>query len=302
MFVDMFGKTRAKLALHAHTTRSDGKRTPEEAVEFYIAEGYDAIAFTDHWVFNGEEEIGGLKVLAGCEYNFGGGNGANGVYHIIGVGMTSDPCVPNDWSNMIRTGQAKAAEVIKMIKLHNGLAVVAHPAWSLNTTEQLLNLGDFDALEIYNAVSECGNSDRPYSGLIADRLATDGRYTTLLATDDTHYYTDDVCKAAVMVETTDMDSQSLVRALRAGRFYSTQGPEVHLVKTAPDKVKVYCSPASKIVFLSNSVWARGRVVKGEGLVEAEYSKYGEDKFVRVEITDAEGRKAWSNIILFDEVN
>ena len=300
MFVDMLGKTRAKIALHVHTTRSDGDKTPEEAVQFYIDEGYDAVALTDHWHYNDEEEIGGLKVLSGCEYNLGDRDGANGVYHILGIGMTSDPAVPEDWKNMIRTGQAKAAEIIKMIRYHNGLSIVAHPAWSLNTAEQLLALGDFDALEIYNAVSECGMSNRPDSSVIADQLAILGKYSNLVAADDAHHYTTDVCRSAVMVESTDMDTQSLVRAIRAGRFYATQGPEVHLVKIAPDKVRVYCSPVSRVIFASNLVWARGRIVEGDGIIEAEYSKFGDERYVRAEVISADGKRAWSNMILFDE--
>lgn len=299
MFVDLLGKTRAKLGLHVHTDLSDGLVSPEEAVRFYIEQGYDAVALTDHWKFGEEGEIEGLKIISGCEYDVGKSDSANGVYHIVGIGMTSDPKIPEDWRNMVKTSAAKAAEIIKTIKLYNGLAIVAHPAWSLNTPEQLLPLGDFDGLEIYNSVSEHGMSDRAYSDVIADQLASSGRLTNLLATDDAHYYDGDQCRAAIMVETTDMDTQGLIRAIRAGRFYATQGPEVHIEKIAPDKVKVICSPCSKIVFQSNCVWSEGRVVRGERVIEAEYVKYGSDRFVRAEVTDADGKKAWTNYVSFD---
>ncbi len=296
MFVDLLGKTRVKLGLHTHTTLSDGRRTPKEAARLYLDAGYDAIALTDHWVYHDEDEIEGLRILPGIEYNVGGGDTRNGVFHIVAVGTTADPKIPADWVNMVKTSEAKAAEIIKRIHFHNGLAILAHPAWSLNTPEMLDRLGDFDALEIYNTVSECGMSDRPYSGLIADQLAGMGKQLPLIAADDTHYFEDDLCRAAIMVEATDMETYSLVRAIKAGRFYATQGPEVHLLQTTPDKVKVICSPCSKIVFFSNSAWAQGRVIKGEGLVEAEYTRYGNDDHVRVEVTDAEGRKAWSNYL------
>lgn len=299
MFVDLLGKTRAKLGLHTHTTLSDGGKTPKEVVEFYIEQGYDAIALTDHWMFGEEQEIGGLKILSGCEYDVGRDDGASGVFHIVGIGMTSDPKIPEDWRNMVKTSAAKAAEIIKTIKLFNGIAIVAHPAWSLNTPDQLNRLGDFDGIEIYNSVSEHGMSDRAYSDVIADQLAASGRLTNLLAADDAHYYDGDQCRAAIMVETTDMDPQGLLRSIRAGRFYATQGPEVHIEKIAPDKVRVKCSPCSKVVFQSNCVWSRGRVVSGEGVIEAEYVKYGSDRFVRAEVTDSEGKKAWTNYVEFD---
>lgn len=298
MFVDLLGKTRAKLGLHTHTTLSDGRKTPEEAARIYVEEGYDAIAITDHWKYGEECEIEGLKIISGCEYNIGG-NEAPHVFHIVGVGMTSDPQIPADWVNMVKTSHTKAEEIIKRIKLFNGLAIVAHPAWSLNTPEQIIGLGDFDAVEIYNSVSECGMSDRAYSDVIIDQMATMGRITNILAVDDTHYYNGDECRGWIMAEATDMDTQGLIRAIRAGRFYATQGPEVHIEKIAPDKVKVVCSPVQKIVFQSNSAWVNGRTVRDDGLVEAEYTKAPTDRFVRAEVTDAEGKKAWTNYIVFD---
>ena len=294
----MLGKTRVKLGLHTHTTLSDGRATPEEAAQIYLNEGYDAIAITDHWHYGEECEIEGLKILSGCEYNIGGHDGAH-VVHIIGVGMTSDPQIPEDWKNMQKTAFSKAAEVIKRIKLYNGLAIVGHPAWSLNTPEQLISLGDFDGTEIYNSVSECGMSDRAYSDVIIDQLATAGRLTNILAVDDTHYYEGDQCRGWIMVESTDMDTDRLVRNIRAGRFYATQGPEVHIEKIAPDKVRVVCSPVNKVVFQSNTTWAAGRIVREDGLVEAEYVKAPDDRFVRAEVTDENGLKAWTNYVIFD---
>ena len=294
----MLGKTRVKLGLHTHTTLSDGRATPEEAAQIYLNEGYDAIAITDHWHYGEECEIEGLKILSGCEYNIGGNDGAH-VVHIIGVGMTSDPQIPEDWKNMQKTAFQKAAEVIKKIKLYNGLAIVGHPAWSLNTPEQIIPMGDFDGVEIYNSVSECGMSDRAYSDVIIDQMATAGRLTNILAVDDTHYYEGDQCRGWIMVESTDMDTQRLVRNIRAGRFYATQGPEVHIEKIAPDKVKVVCSPVSKVVFQSNTTWAAGRIVREDGLIEAEYVKAPDDRFVRAEVTDENGLKAWTNYVTFD---
>jgi predicted metal-dependent phosphoesterase TrpH len=165
MFVDLLGKTRVKLGLHMHTTLSDGRKTPEEVARIYRDEAYDAIAITDHWNFCQEGEIEGLKIISGCEYDVGGNNGADGVYHIVGIGMTSDPKIPIAWKNMIRTSEAKAAEIMNKIHLYNGFALLAHPAWSLNTPEKMLEIGDFDGVEIYNSVSDFGMSDRAYSGL-----------------------------------------------------------------------------------------------------------------------------------------
>ena len=66
MYTDIFGNRRYKINLHTHTTVSDGHRTPAEAAKIYKNAGYDAIALTDHWIFNEGTELEGLgECLAG---------------------------------------------------------------------------------------------------------------------------------------------------------------------------------------------------------------------------------------------
>ena len=298
MFTDMHGKTRMKVGLHLHTTLTDGQKTPLEAARIYADAGYDAIALTDHWLYGEPCEMCGLTVLSGCEYNIGGVDCPH-VVHIIGVGMEYAPSLPREWDRTLESSHAHAAAAVKAIKEAGGLAIAGHPAWSLNTAEHLLSFGDFDVLEIYNAVSECGMSDRAYSDVIADQLACMGRYPGLIATDDVHYYADDACRGWIMVEADSTERQTLIEAIRAGKFYATQGPEVHIEKIAPDRVRVVCSPAVKITFQSNTSWTPGRITRGTDLTEAEYTRAATDRFVRAEITDAKGNKAWTNYIIFD---
>lgn len=300
MFTDLTGKKRLKLGLHTHTTLSDGHKTPEEAAALYKAAGYDAIALTDHWVYGAARELCGLTILSGCEYNVGGVDewtGVHEVYHIVGVGMTRDPEVPEDYlQNQDGRIRDRVRHIVRLIREAGGLAVLAHPAWSLNTSEQILGCGDFDATEIYNSVSDWGMSDRPYSGIIVDQIASYGMFLPLLATDDTHYYDGDECRGWVAVEAEAAAELGMVEALRQGRFYATQGPEVHLERISPTEVRLTCSPAVKIAFLSNSVWSAGRMVRGEGLTEAVYGFKRHEIFVRAEVTDAQGRVGYSNII------
>ena len=190
----------------------------------------------------------------------------------------------------------RARIIINGIQKAGGLAVLAHPAWSLNTPAMLRKLGSFEATEIYNSVSDWGMSDRPYSGLIVDQIASYGLRLPLLATDDTHYYDGDQCRGWVAVEEDAVEDLGLVEALRQGKFFATMGPEVHLERISPTAVKLTCSPVSKVAFLSNAVWTAGRMVRGEGITEAIYELKRHEKYVRVEVTDADGRVGFSNII------
>ena len=285
MQTDLFGKRRYKVNLHTHTDLSDGKLSPAEAVAFYHRQGYDAIALTDHWFFGDGEETDALTVLSGAEYNVGGADCRDGVYHILAIGARSAPAVSKSMS---------AQQIITAIRSAGGLAVLAHPAWSLNTPQDIMQLRGLDATEIYNSVSGVHMSRRPDSSLIIDMLATQDFLLPLIADDDAHYYDNDAGVSWIMVQAEDNTRESLLPAIRKGSFYATQGPEIHLVQEG-DEFAVYSSPVREIVFLSNVAWTR-RVFEGEGLTEARYKPHPRDTFLRAQVTDAEGKQAWTNII------
>ena len=112
MRIDRDGKKRYKVNLHMHTTRSDGHNSPAEAAQRYLSEGYDAVAFTDHWVFGREQNINGLTILSGGEFNTYHGDSRKGVYHIVGIGLEYEPNLEK-WN-------APVQEVIDAIKEAGG--------------------------------------------------------------------------------------------------------------------------------------------------------------------------------------
>ena len=287
MYIDKFGKTRQKVGLHLHTTLSDGLKTPEEVVQIYKNAGYDAIALTDHWYFGKAREIDGMSIISGAEYNLDGIDGVvSGTYHILGLFMDDEP------RGLTKTDHPQ--KVIDELHRIGALVVLAHPAWSLNMPDNIMALSGIDATEIYNTVSAVGESFRPDSSVIVDVLAGNGYNYPLLATDDAHYYNgEDDCVSYIMVECESTDHNELKKAILEGRFYASQGPEIHLTREG-DKFRVDCSPVQKIYFSSNIAWWR-RSTKGDGITSAEYTPSPIDKFVRAFVIDENGKMAWSNI-------
>ncbi len=287
MYTDLFGKIRYRVNLHMHTTLSDGKLDPVAAAQGYRTKGYDAVALTDHWFFGMGSENEDFTILPGAEYNTIGNDTAAGVWHIVGLGMSRQP-------NLTK-GCSDPQEIINGIHDAGGMAILAHPAWSLNTPEDILKLSGIDAVEIYNSVSGVHQSRRADSSLIIDMLAARGLVLPLIAADDVHYYdgTDD-CVSWIMADAEDNTREALMRAIRRGKFYATQGPEIHLYRDG-DGYTVRCSPAAEIVFLSNFAWTR-RAFTGEGLTEAHYVPKEGETFLRAQIMDRDGKYAWSNII------
>ena len=272
--------------LHMHTRRSDGRLAYEQAVALYERAGYDFVAVTDHWVVSaGGETAGGMLLLPGCEYNVGD-DVREGIYHIVGVGMSREPSLSR------RQAGLSAQGIIDGIREAGGLAILAHPAWSLNSADRVLALRGLSGVEIYNATSGFPRNVRPYSGMFVDQLAMQGMLLPCVAADDAHQYDSDALSGYIMVHARERSAGAILQAIADGDFYATQRPRVRL--SIQDGAAVAeCSPASSVAFYSDSVWNPHRVSLGEGLTRAVCPLQPHETFVRAEVTDSEGRTAYS---------
>lgn len=271
---------------HMHTTQSDGKLSPEEAASLYKAQGYDFVVQTDHWKVAPERIQDGMLVIQGTEFDV---YPPHQTAHIVAVGVTEE----------IHTlGFSKASEaqpIIDAINENGGCAILAHPAWSLNTPQFIMSLHGLAGTEIYNTFS-CApwNAERGDSSSILDVTAANGCLLPLIAADDSHRYTGEAGRSYIMVQAEKCDTRSIVEAIRNGRFYASQGPRFTHVEVLEDRLIVRCSPADRIIFYSDLPWVGGRCRNGEGMQEAEYIFQRErgESFVRCEIIDSTGARAW----------
>ena len=271
--------------LHMHTTRSDGRLSFEDAVARYEQAGYDFIAVTDHWVRSEKgTTAGGMLLLSGCEYNIGE-TVQEGVYHIVGVGMERAPALE-------RT-EKSPQRIIDEIRAAGGVAILAHPAWSLNSAENVARLTGLCGTEIYNTTSAVPPNVRPYSGLFVDQLASLGVLLPCMGADDAHRYVNDATVCSIMVHAREKSHEAVMEAIRAGDFYATMGPSVALTVENGEAV-VTCSPAAQVEFHSDAVWNDRRVTQGEGITTARCRLLPFETFVRAEVVDSEGRRAFSS--------
>ena len=272
--------------LHAHTTCSDGWQTPEEVIAAYAEKGYDFVALTDHWVVGGERHENGVLVLPGVEYDF---TFPGQVLHVVAI-LPDAECVKG-----ICRG-ADHREVIDVINRCGGLAVAAHPAWSLNTPDFLASLDGCSATEVYNSMSGFpwnparGNS----TGILDVTASNTGKLFNFVAADDSHWYQGEQGMSWTMLQADEMTVPSVLEALCAGRFYASQGPEFLDVELTDTQMIVRTTPVSGCMFVSNVPWVTGRCRAGEGMTEFVYDIQPGDRFLRCEIVDAEGRRAWTS--------
>jgi len=275
-----------KANFHCHSTESDGRLSPTDVAGFYEYAGYDVLSITDHRKVTMLPSVDNLLLIPGIEIDYV----LPGQWvHILGIGM--DVSVGEKW-NRFGTPQ----EGIDLIRSLGGLAVLAHPAWSLNTPEFMRSLTGLSGVEIWNSVSTLPlNGDRADSSSLLDvTWASGGELLPLFANDDSHPYRDEAGVAATMVQAEEKSVSSVMEALRLGRFYATTGPRIYQIENKSNQeIIVHCSPAESIIFYSDCPWASGRAVIKSGITECGYFIQKNDHFVRIEVRDANGRKAWS---------
>ena len=288
--------------LHTHSTRSDGVLSPEEVCRRYAAEGYDFLALTDHFVGAYGYPIvdtvpmrtNRFTTILGAELHSGAM--ANGeLWHILAVGLPPDfaPSHSPDFSPV--AGQETAPELAARAVAAGAFVAIAHPQWSGLTLADARSVTAAHAVEIYNHGCAMG-CDRPDGFAIADLLLTEGRRLTMVATDDAHFYEPDHFGGWVMVKAEENTPEALLASLKAGAFYSSQGPELRDVRIEGARVVVESSAVSSVIVQGAGTAAKA--VHGHSMTRCEVplDRMKNSPWLRVTVVDAAGKRAWSNPI------
>ena len=272
--------------LHMHSTRSDGRLSPDEALRFFQARGYDFVALTDHWRPCEAGSFHGMTVLPGVELD--AEPDGDQVAHIVGAGFDPEKLA-------LPGAGAGAQALIDAIRAADGIAILAHPAWSMNTVDFILSLKGLSAAEIFNTFSGIPwNAGRADSSCILDLAATKGAVLPLVASDDCHCYAGEQGVSRTMVNARDSSVEAITGALRDGRFFATQGPLFSQISVDGRYVTVECSPVDRVVFYSNIQWSEHRCFSGQNLTFVRYRLEEAERYIRVELIDRFGRRAWSS--------
>ncbi len=281
--------------LHTHSTRSDGMKSPEEVAAAYRDHGYDFVALTDHFLERYGYPVTDTRpfrtdrftTIIGAELH-APATEAGDLWHIVAVGLPLD-FAPTGADESGPRLAARAAEA-------GAFVGIAHPAWYTLTLRDAQSIEVAHAVEIYNETCLWLN-DRPDGWHLLDQLAGGGRRLTGYAADDAHFkeHMPDWRAAWVQVKAEVLDPDALVTALKAGQYYSSQGPELRDVRVEGDTVYVECSPVRGIFVSGHG--ATYTSVLGNGLTRAELPlRRWRGGFCRVTVLDHGGKRAWSNPI------
>jgi hypothetical protein len=288
--------------LHCHSNRSDGLLEPEDVVGAYRAAGYDFVCLSDHF----EEEYGwrvtdtsslrdeGFTTILGAELSSAPWDKRH-CYWVAAAGLPPDFEAPpaNDRAEAIRRAAYLGAFVIM---LHPGLNNLP-----LAAADGLPGLEAVHAVEVYN--HNCAMAalpDRANGAYMLDGLLEKGHGMLVNAGDDAHFgHPRDRFGGWVEVHSKDLRPEALLGSLKAGRYYSTQGPELRGLIAGAGRLWVETSEAYAISLSGGGDrWQSGSEHHGEvgaPITEAEFDLSPfRGSYCRVTVVDQEGRRAWSN--------
>lgn len=288
--------------LHTHSNRSDGILSPAEVCRRYQAEGYDFICLSDHFIGLFDYPItdtvpfrqDGFTTLLGAEMHSGPMRNGE-LWHILAVGLPTDFTPPDAPDFTAKAGQETGPDLARRCAEAGAFVSVVHPQWSGMTLEDALSIDAAHCVEIYNHGCAIG-CDRPDGWHTLDLMLSAGRRLTAIATDDAHFNEPDHFGGWVMVKSEENTPDALLTALKAGMFYSSQGPELRGIELDGNNLTVRCSAATTVIVQGQGTATQA--IHGASITQAQFklARVADSPWLRVTVIDRAERRAWSNPI------
>lgn len=315
-----------KANLHCHSTVSDGKYSPEEIKKLYMEKGYSIVAFTDHDVLIGHKELNEDDFLAlhGYEMEINEENlpwrNAK-TCHLCFIALSPDNlrqvCYHRskylfanavNYKDKVQYDENEPDferfyshecinEMIKKGRENGFFVTYNHPTWSMENYSDYIGYEGMNAMEILNYSSMAVYGYDEYNEKEYDDMLRAGKMIYCICADDNHNKgeVDDSFGGFVMIKAPSLDYKAVTDALCAGEFYASMGPEIHSLYVEDGKLFIECSDARSIVFQTD-----GRNIQkfvspnGGSISKAQFELCELDKYVRVTVTDFNGKHANTN--------
>ena len=317
--------TLYKVNLHCHTNVSDGNQSPEDVKRVFKEKGYSAVCYTDHEVLIGHEDLCDEEFVALHGYEIAIKKDPAHhtgyfmpVYHFNFIAEKQDtrimprfylnnPSMPGDarrWAE--EQGQYDPADVIDHTEyntewINNYLKAVTeggflvtynHPQWSLQDKDDYIGLENLHAIEAINGGCRGLNDN---TSLPFEQMLRAGKNVVPVAGDDNH--SEGGCFYGwTMIKAEELTYDALIAAYKKGDCFASEGPDFLSVTLEEGTIKVECSPVVRVDLLSEGRCHLGaRAANGASLCEVSFpyvpEKFG--SFFRLELTDAQGKRAYS---------
>ena len=145
-------------------------------------------------------------------------------------------------------------------------------------------------LEIYDARMADGNPSQGDATAMWDRLLSAGNRVYAFAADDATSLNDPALgRAWIEVLAPAPDMNSLLSSLREGAFIASTGAEFTRLNVTGTTITADALPGASLRFIGRG----GQLLKTVAASTGSYQIRGDEGYVRVEATAADGAKAWS---------
>ena len=326
-------KKQYKANLHCHSTCSDGRLTPEQLKTEYKKRGYSVLAITDHEHLVEHHDLTDEDFLLLTAYEMfvftlPSDHNENSTSHLCLYSKTphnkmlyfSPEFVYNRYITKEEypvqcyaekeTREHSVAFVQQLVKdaIDAGYLVShCHPTWSFEDQDFADAFDGCFAMELYNHSSYTGGFFE-YNQHYYDYQLGKGRPMGVLAVDDNHDFSpighphNDSFGGMTYILADRLDYASILEALERKNCYASTGPLIYGLSSEKGLLKVSTSEAERICFVTNTRH-RGIVIAGEGesVSTAEFQLGETDQWVRVEVVDKFGKRAFSRAFFRDEL-
>jgi len=285
---------RANFHGHAHSNESAC-----ELVRAYVDLGYKVVGVEPWYLDAARETFADEDVLLISAPEDGSAPGGPGWPHLFAVAPKD---VPQERQDPKKERTAGLQGRIDSLRDRGALVYICHPAWSGIGAGELRPLTGYIGIEIYNEAVQRING-KGLSLETWDLILADGKRVWGFAADDAHNVTSlagrpTVGQGWVVIQAPTLTEEAIIEAIREGRFYSSMGPRFNSIEVDGSRLEVNTSPCVEVHFVGAGSVGQSffRPVDSPGtkfVLDLSKRKWA-GSYVRVEITDASGRKAWSN--------
>jgi hypothetical protein len=186
------------------------------------------------------------------------------------------------------------------LREQGAFTIAAHPTYCAALPGDYLECEDLKGLEIYNAYCEEAYANG-ISSEIWDILLGESKRIWGVASDDAHLnprkrYYSDAGRAWVEIWVPDLSREEILNSLERGAFYSTQGPRFSSIEVSDSSISISCTPVQQIRWRTRGSTGFVEYSRNSGgLRDSKLPEWFKPRgYVRIELVDPQGLKAWSN--------
>lgn len=323
-------KIQYKANLHCHTVHSDGKWTPLQVKEEYKKRGYSVVAITDH------EHLINHSALSDNEFLFITGyemyvrslpfDYLNDLQsHMNLYSKTPEnkmlyytpsitKYIPKEelenlqYHKLVENRELTVEfirQTVEDAKKCGFLVCHNHPTWSFENEDFAPAYDNCFAMEMYNnGCYQAGYSE--YNQHYYDYQTNRGLDMGVICADDNHNTTDnpywDAFGGMTYILADSLEYGEIIKAMENRNFYASTGPRIFSLSAENGVLKVETSRAERILFVTNNHYRKAvRAKENETLTTAEFVVDERIKWVRVEVVDYEGKRAFSRAYRVKEI-